>query len=247
VVPPIYALVEAVSRLVKFEPEMTGSNWLVYNHHTNPRLQEGPQCGLVALTTGVNCLLATEPELFSVAEVQSRAVELEFTRQGEMFSADNMAKLGQEFGVNTRVESVRKLSDTSWLSDMLGCGNLIMVPYDCGPGHGPCLAGGKKAHWCLVTGLIVQSTDSQDIDESIRIMPGFYGTRRVISGGGGLVKVIARQSKSLVLGCWNVDELVSSCENLTTLGDKRDDENYQIPEGGIEAGLCGKIVLMCNR
>merc|ERR1719369_2487362 len=43
------SLVQAVDRATKFQPSLSGKTFLCYYHHTMPRLQEGPQCGLVAL------------------------------------------------------------------------------------------------------------------------------------------------------------------------------------------------------
>ena len=34
-------------------------------------------------------------------------------------------------------------------------GKMLLVPYDCGHNHGPALYGGKKAHWALVTGVVL--------------------------------------------------------------------------------------------
>ena len=33
-----------------------------------------------------------------------------------------------------------------------------MIPYDCGPNHGPAMFKGKKAHWALLTGLVAVSS-----------------------------------------------------------------------------------------
>ena len=61
----------------------------------------------------------------------------------------------------------------------------------------------------------------------------------------GEVMLLARQSKSLVLGLWDREELVQSCLNLKAINPKRGEEcKYVIPEGGIEAGLAGKMVLL---
>jgi len=58
--------------------------------------------------------------------------------------------------------------------------------------------------------------------------------------------LVARQSKSLVLCLWDRDELVESCLNLKAFRQKRGEEEvkYVIPEGGVEAGLAGKMVLL---
>ena len=73
--------------------------------------------------------------------------------------------------------------------------------------------------------------------------------------------LVARQSKSLVLRLWDKGELVSSNNNLKVVelkGEKSDFvvlpktmsvltfniSEFQIPPGGVEAGLCGRMVLV---
>ena len=75
------------------------------------------------------------------------------------------------------------------------------------------------------------------------------------------VSASCRQSKSTVLGIWEPGELVNSNNNLLEVDFKREDGEYvvrerghvitvinpfyfQLPEGGIEAGLCGRMVLL---
>ena len=39
--------------------------------------------------------------------------------------------------------------------ETLTAGCRLLVPYDCGHNHGPALCGGRKAHWALVTGVVL--------------------------------------------------------------------------------------------
>jgi hypothetical protein len=72
---------------------------------------------------------------------------------------------------------------------------------------------------------------------------------------------VARQSKSLVLGLWDKEELVSSNNNLNEVELKGEISDFvvisetirvkifnisefQIPPGGVEAGLFGRMVLV---
>ena len=58
------------------------------------------------------------------------------------------------------------------------------------------------------------------------------------------VLVVARQPKSCQVAVWPLASLAASCANLRSLAEKRRDGSYVIPEGGIEAGLCGQFVLL---
>ena len=75
---PLCQVSEAVSRWVKFCPEHREENFLCYNIPTVPRLQEGPQCGLVALA-----MAGHDTDL---EEVVMEAKQRGYTKQGEMFS-----------------------------------------------------------------------------------------------------------------------------------------------------------------
>ena len=126
--------------------------FLCYNHHRDPLLQEGPQCGLVALTMAGT----SRGERLEVEEVQREAVTRGFTFRGEMFSVENMAELARSsLDREARVEDIEMMKDTSWLLDTLTSGHMLLVPYDCGHNHGPALHGGKKAHWALITGFVI--------------------------------------------------------------------------------------------
>lgn len=69
------------------------------------RLQEGPQCGIVALSMA--------DQQVSVEQVQEVARVRGYTKQGEMFSVDNMAELGRSvLDRDVSVESSDTLRDT---------------------------------------------------------------------------------------------------------------------------------------
>merc|ERR1719195_1475282 len=163
-VTPAAALQQALDRFSKLTPGFQ-NHFVAYNHHTQPRLQEGPQCGLVAL--------AQAREGSSVEEVQQEARARGFTRRGEMFSAANMATLASWLlhPATATLETSSKLLDTSWLLDTLTAGCRLLVPYDCGHNHGPALCGGRKAHWALVTGVVLAraARGEQDSGEQLQV------------------------------------------------------------------------------
>ena len=43
-------------------------------------------------------------------------------------------------------------------------GKMLLVPYDCGHNHGPALYGGKKAHWALITGVVLAVSAAGDVN-----------------------------------------------------------------------------------
>ena len=179
------------------------------------RLQEGPQCGLVALSLAalarghrgeVQEVQEVQGKQVEVQEVQELAVSRGFTKQGEMFSCRDMAALAEEvLGVeeaSPEVVGVERLEDSAWLAAALAAGRLLLVPYDCAANHSPCLEGGRRAHWALVAGLAWRGEGRGEE------LPGSAGWRRMGSTPRpgevqGEVMLVARQSKSMVLGLWS--------------------------------------------
>ncbi|KAK3855942.1 hypothetical protein Pcinc_037682 [Petrolisthes cinctipes] len=118
-----------------------------------PVIQQGPQCGLVALSMASQVF----PDTIDVSSLLEAARGQGFTSHGEMFSCDAMAKLAEE--VITGVEaSVRRdvLSCSSTFTNILMQGDLILVPYDAERNYMPGLRGGHKAHWGVVCGCLIQ-------------------------------------------------------------------------------------------
>lgn len=240
---------EAVARLVRFRPELAGRGAVCLAWPSLPHLQEGPQCGLVALATAAGR---------SVAEVQRLAVERGHTRQGEMFSAAGMAELATELlGRPALVQNTAALlSSPVDLQRSLAAGHRLLLPYDCAPGHGPALLGGRKAHWALLAGLAVLPATRAELpaglqcwqsEEGVVVVPPDTPPHQLaglLDRVGVEVLVVGRQSKSLVLGLWDRQELIDSNNNLKTLGCERQEDQYVIPSGGLEAGLASQIVIL---
>lgn len=77
-----------------------------------------------------------------------------FSYQGEMYSAENLAKLAKEFYGYEYLVTRTAFEDTSdnfVISEVLK-GNAVLIPYDADKNHEPCLENGHRAHWALITG-----------------------------------------------------------------------------------------------
>jgi len=163
-----------------------------------------------------------------------------------MFSASDMADLAKEVLGGGEAMSISLLQDKDWLVNVLAEGRQMLIPYDCAANHSPCLEGGKKAHWALVVGIAWQAVSCKGT--LLDLAPGWswQDDAPAPSEIKDEVMLLARQSKSLVLGLWDRKDLVESCFNLKAIGPKRGEEEdkYVIPEGGVEAGLAGKMVLL---
>jgi len=244
---PLEMIVESIDRYVKFNPEFTRSEFEVYNIPTHPQIQEGPQCGIVAL-----CMAATliQPQAgcrtpsTNPDELMQTARDMGYSLQGEMFSAKNMCQLARSLlgEDNVCVEPVSAIEHEGVCESLLG-GSVFLVPYDCDFNHGPCLAEGRKAHWGLITGfLLINPENSEKLSEAkpnIILMNNKEALQRI---DDKKVLLIGRQSKSLVLGIWDKEELAKSNKNLRIIDPKRNSNEYVIPEGGIIEGLSNQII-----
>jgi len=194
----------------------------------------------------------------SVDKVQEMAISKGYTKQGEMFSVDNMADLASSIlGQAAVISPTAAMCDSWWVVEQLTAGWQLLVPYDCAHNHHPALLGGRKAHWGLVTGFVLVVDVSEDItdvknvtsdqNKNVHILTGENDKEllsRLIGNKNGKLLLVGRQSKSLVLGLWDKEELVSSNNNLKVAEFKGDMSEFVIPAGGVEAGLCGRMVLV---
>ena len=249
------SLTVAISGLLRTQPSLQrSSRWLCFSNPTSPMLQEGPQCGLVSLTIAINAINKNQQHQ-SVSKVFQLARERGFSNLGEIFSVDSMASLAEELLPECKVSIVEssKLEETVWLVDALLDGSLMLVPYDCTPDHSPGLAGGQKAHWALVTGFLLPCSNTTRLPSSTSTplpgCPNFYELSNTATLPSQAVNsqdvmVVARQSKSVMLGLWSARHLALSCRNLRQAASKRLDGSYVLPEGGSLQKLCGRIVIL---
>jgi len=189
-------------------------------------------------------------EEVSVDKVQELAIKKGYSKQGEMFSVENMADLATTILDN---ESMIAVSDSIDMVSELLDGWILLVPYDCAHNHYPAMLLGKKAHWALITGFVLAVDAAEDIadvgndnsEDNVVIVKEIKDKDKlvkILAHHSTKLLLVARQSKSLVLGLWDMKELINSNNNLKTVEFKEDISKFVIPEGGVEAGLCGRMV-----
>merc|ERR1719220_2546779 len=161
-------------------------------------LQEGPQCGLVALSLAA----ATRSLCSTPGEIQDLAIKKGFSARGEMFSAADMSELSREVLGGGDLLSISSLLDNDWMVKIFTEGKQLLIPYDCAANHSSSLEGGRKAHWALVVGFAWQTVGSSSGGSPLDLAPGWLTMCEApdSSDTSGKVMLVARQSKSLVLG-----------------------------------------------
>lgn len=112
-----------------------------------------------------------------VQDIQDKAIELHYTKHGEMFSANNMAKLaGQVYNCQAQRikgswEVLTKLPKT--LDLICVQEKLILVPYDSDADQWPCMRKGEKAHWGVIFGVALMMPFKNKIFEDAKHLDGF--------------------------------------------------------------------------
>ncbi|XP_022076916.2 UPF0692 protein C19orf54 homolog [Acanthochromis polyacanthus] len=232
--------------------------WILVNTYVPSLIQDGPQCGLVALWMAAQL---RQPQLsVDMDAVVQTALSRGYTAQGEMFSAENMALLAEEVcGCKAEL-----------LSGGLGGNNAaavithlwgrqpVLIPYDEDFNHEPCQRGGNRAHWAVASGVLLgvdQGTVSKDHTQPDPTLPWLClaadscSPCPIATASVKEVCILAKQGKSLRYQLWSWDSVVQSNEQLRDMDPQKanDGTRYVLPLGGVEAGLAGQAVLLHTR
>ena len=122
------------------------------------------RCGLSAVSMAAELIGKTKDDNNTTLSVEQKLNEEElnsllimarsrgFSNEGEMYSAENLALLAEEFyGLECLVRS-DGFEDYYFVISELLKGSAVLVPYDADKNNKPCLENGHRAHWALLTG-----------------------------------------------------------------------------------------------
>ncbi|EDO27295.1 predicted protein, partial [Nematostella vectensis] len=190
------------------------------------------RCGLVALSMAASVPTFKHQHIqldnhhnneTELSELLTLAQRRGYSKQGEMLSAFYLSALAEDFyDLHSEVTCDTFSAKEKVLNHLLqGCP--ILVPYDSGPNHEPCLVNGRKAHWA------VNITLPKNIQDHIYLL--------------------VKQSKSRHTAVWSLNALEKSNCNLFEFGRKKGESinNFVLPEGGLREGLNGKLVFLTNK
>lgn len=236
----------------------TDLQWIMMNTYVPSLIQDGPQCGLVALWIAAQL---QQPQLnLDMATVVQTAINRAYTAQGEMFSAHDMALLAEEvccckaelLSGGLRGDNARSIIKHLWSQQP------VLIPYDEDFNHEPCKRSGHRAHWAVASGVLLgldQGSVNKETVEPDPTLPWLYlptdtGSMCPLSSTNPReVYIFAKQGKSLRYQIWSLECVAESNEQLMMIDPKRtnDGTQYVLPEGGVEAGLSGQAVLLYTR
>lgn len=260
---------------VPFEEQLTkASDWvrdkltydqkiLCIGHELPARLQDGPQCGIVSLWMAGQFLDPSNDT--DVADIQDKAIEMQFTKHGEMFSAKNMAKLAKTV-YKCDAKKVKGshgiLNDKKSLLKVIAGEEekLIMVPYDSDADQWPSLRNGHKAHWGVIFGLALMMPYKNEAFDQAKILDGYTSYLKPPLSQKTLDTILAekevkyllmvRQSKSKRIFFFNSRQLAESNNNMTGYSTNHRHhelfmhDGFVMPPGGIKYGLKGQLVFL---
>ncbi|XP_072464355.1 actin maturation protease isoform X3 [Notamacropus eugenii] len=231
---------EDVRRLLRLRRDRFRSDlkWILFCSDVPSLIQEGPQCGLVALWMA-GSLLAL-PQDIPLENIVAVALERGYTAQGEMFSAASMARLAKEvFGCQVELLSggLGEPNRCHILQHLIA-GFPLLVPY---PLH------------ARATGLLLGVPSpilSPDYEEDSELKGLFYPASDKLpllpEDPPEAVYLLSKQGKSWHYQLWDYEQLCESNLQLTDLAPVRttDGKVYVVPPGGVQAGLCGQSLLL---
>ncbi|XP_056126205.1 actin maturation protease isoform X3 [Rhinichthys klamathensis goyatoka] len=228
--------------------------WLLFNKYVPSLIQDGPQCGLVALWMAAHLL--HPPETLVMETLVQAAKHNAYTEQGEMFSASDMAKLAEEVcGCRVqRLSGGMMGENTAVILKHLAGGQPVLIPYDEDFNHEPCLRNGHKAHWAVVSGILLGlrqgCVDSKHFPPDVTL-PWLHLSQNEACVSWPMegieeVFVLAKQGKSLRYQLWKFEVLTQSNSQLKELDPQRasDGTRYVVPLGGVQDGLAGQVLLL---
>lgn len=249
---------DRVSYLLSGIKKPPNSCVIVCLHDSESVVQEGPMCGLVAISMASKLIHGQIVKQASPSELLVKARQLEYTRNGEIFSAENLLTLSLEQLQCSGM--LLSFDNVNLIVSLVLKGNTIIFPYDCDKDHVPCKLKGHKAHWALSVGCAF-SVSSKEINNFLPFCDkklDYYlldNAKLMTQAIGNVTEsltlsntwLFCRHGKSRHMGLWSLKDIVESNANLLELQPNLNPNNCVIPTGGIQDGLRGKAVLLEKR
>ncbi|VDM49039.1 unnamed protein product [Toxocara canis] len=208
--------------LDKFSTEEHRCGAIAFLRNVKPLLQNGPQCGLVALQMAASSLGLP---MIGIEQIHRLAKEKGFTNRGEMFSVEWLNELALAIWP-TLQGTIRDMPTAEELSELLKNECAVLVPYDCDKNNEPVIRNGNTAHWCIVVGYLCCDLNESELVWS-KQKPTCFDN----------MYVFCLHGKSRHFALWKYADLFESNANLNEIGEKRrtDGEIYILPCEGFAA------------
>jgi len=229
------AEIDLMKRLIQFHKLGKKMYWIYKNTAISSVKQsyKKPTCGLAAVSMAINMLEIDAEEKNYIEELLQCAIHMNITKQGEIFSANNMKLLiEKKFNRESKVITFDK---NTAVSNLLR-GKPLLVPYDADSNYSPCCKNGHRSHWALLTGVaggVCDELFSLVLKSNFcEIIPGVHKIKADLNIKTEIeekllssvkVQIFARHGNSAFLSIWSLEELINSNHNLA---ERRPDRNW---------------------
>lgn len=238
--------------------------WFSYNQHITSYLQGShqPKCGLAASCMAAEVLRHPNFAHFETDDFFEVALEEGYTKQGEMFWAEDMSNLVQKV-LNCQSEVIYGNINDNWkvIIEHLMNGYPWLVPHDADPNHTPAIRNGEKSHWGVVTGFCVGLDQNSNmkgvrragssrvrnmyiVDSFSKCSKEFKAKILQIDPTKEPVFLFAKQGRTPGLKIWEWNALAESNSQLFEFDSSKFPGDYNVPKGGPREGLNLKSVLL---
>lgn len=239
-------------------------SWFTTNRHITSYLQgtHQPKCGLAASCMAAEVLKHPNFADFETDDFFEVALEEGFTKQGEMFWAEDLSRLA-EMVLNCQSKVIYGNINDNWpiIAQHLMQGYPWLVPHDADPNHTPTTKNGEKSHWGVVTGFCVGLDYSSNtkgvrrsgssrvrnmyiVDSFKKCSKEFKQRLLQVDPTKDPILLFAKQGRTPGLKIWNWSALAESNSQLFDFDSTKFPGDYNIPEGGPREGLNQKSVLL---
>jgi len=238
--------------------------WISSNQHVTSYLQGSsqPMCGLAASLMAAE-IMKTENHLdLELEDFLECAQNSGFTKQGEMFKAEDLASLAVEM-LNVDAETIYGSIDSNYekIISHLMSGNPWLIPHDADHDHRPTNRNGEKSHWGLVTGFLtgleIEGNQKGLVRSGSTKIRNFFLVddwrktsknlrQRILNldPKKDPIFLFAKQGRAPGLKVWDWSVLSESNAQLFEFNTSRFPGDYLLPEGGVREGLNLKSVLL---
>ena len=259
-------------RLMRLNPR-AGSTFILYMaSDIQPKRQQGPSCGLLALAVALSALSDTTGSNLDVDTfyrlIMDQAFRDGFTKLGEMFCARSLCDLVGELGISGVQAEMVEWTKHEQIAGWIRNGDLILVAYDKDGNHEPCFRNGNSAHWCLVVGgLGYRPTDPENNDttnDNVLFRDDEVGVRLVrdtastVTDKEPIPIILAFHGQSLHPAVWSTEQLFQSNQQLARVSDAvmeraLSEDRYIVPgigrlamyvSGDLTQSLAKKVILL---
>ncbi|CAJ0582760.1 unnamed protein product, partial [Mesorhabditis spiculigera] len=198
---------------------------------TQPIRQTGPQCGIVALAMGYNAMTGMNDDRDHSPRILKNAIDMGFTKQGEMFEAYNMARLARASFDRIHAMCVPAPRQHELIMH-INHGGVVLFPYDADRDHRPAQRNGASAHWCLINGYFCgryRSTENSKACDWV---------------GEGKLHVSVWQGKSGHQARFSYADLIESNRQLVGSAPSLKNDRHRLPDGDDLSGLRSLAVML---